>query len=186
MASASPRRAELLARFGLTFEIWPAHIDERLLPQETPQAHVARLAAEKAARAHTEFPGHVVLAGDTVVVLDNQVMGKPQSLSHARDMLLRLSGRAHSVLTGYHLLDGPSGQTLTGVVETQVVFRPLSPAMLDWYLATGEPMDKAGAYGIQELGGLLVERMAGSFNNVVGFPVEEILWRMLQQGWLTW
>ena len=145
-------------------------LDESLRPGEPPWAYVLRLAAEKAA-ARIE-PGELVLAADTTVVVDGEILGKPRDEDDARRMLRLLSGRDHTVLTGIALEEGD--RRLAEVDETRVRFAPLSDAEVDWYVATGEPMDKAGAYAIQGLGSLFVEAVEGSYSNVVGLPIPRV------------
>lgn len=151
----------------MRFTVRPVDVDESLLPDESPRDYVLRLATEKAsAQAH---PGELVLAADTTVVLDGEILGKPRDDEDARRMLRLLSGREHTVLTGVALQDA-SGKAAE-VDETRVRFAPLSDGEIDWYVATGEPRDKAGAYAIQGLGSLFVEAVEGSWSNVVGLPV---------------
>jgi len=149
------------------FKVRPVDLDESPQPGEAPEDYVLRLAVEKAA-ARVE-PGELVLAADTTVVVDGDILGKPLDDDDARRMLRLLAGREHSVLTGI-ALHGPHGEAAE-VDETLVRFAPLSEAEIDWYVATGEPRDKAGAYAIQGLGSLFVEGVEGSWSNVVGLPV---------------
>ena len=173
LASASPRRRELLAALGLSFDVRPTDLDERPLPGEEPAAHVRRLAREKAAAAARD--GELVLAADTVVAVDGEILGKPRDAGEARRMLERLSGRTHEVHSGVALRLGASApREAVEVVRTRVRFAPLSAAELDWYLASGEPFDKAGAYAIQGLGALLVEEIEGNYTNVVGLPLPAV------------
>ena len=151
----------------MRFKVRPVDLDESPLPGEAPGDYVLRLASEKAA-ARVE-PGELVLAADTTVVVDGEILGKPRDDGDARRMLRLLAGREHSVLTGI-ALHGSSGKAAE-VDETLVRFAPLSEAEIDWYVATGEPRDKAGAYAIQGLGSLFVEGVEGSYSNVVGLPV---------------
>ncbi len=168
LASGSPRRRDLLARLGYHFTVRPAEIDESPRDGEGPEAYVGRLATQKAEAAGR--PGEVVLAADTVVALDDALLGKPRDDDDARDMLSRLSGRAHEVLTGVAVL-APHIEPVTHVERTRVRFEPLSATEIDWYVASGEPSDKAGAYAIQGLGALFVARIDGNYSNVVGLPV---------------
>jgi septum formation protein len=170
LASASPRRRELLAAAGLVFDARPAAVDETPRPREAPDVYVARLAEEKARAAWRA--GEVVLAADTTVVVDNEMLGKPADPADAERMLTRLAGRAHQVLTGYCLFDGVAAQV--GVAATQVVFRPMSEDEIAEYAASGEPLDKAGAYGIQGLASKFVDRIEGCYFNVVGLPVSRV------------
>jgi septum formation protein len=167
LASGSPRRRELLEGLGLRFKVRPVDLDESPLPGESPRDYVLRLATEKAAARVEE--GELVLAADTTVVVDGEILGKPLDEDGARRMLRLLAGREHAVLTGI-ALHGSSGKAAE-VDETLVRFAPLSEAEIDWYVATGEPRDKAGAYAIQGLGSLFVEGVVGSWSNVVGLPL---------------
>ncbi len=171
LASRSPRRAELLTRAGYRFEVAPADIDERRRDGEAPARLVRRLAWRKAAAVAARHPGAVVLGADTVVVVDDDVvLGKPHGDADAARMLRRLSGRTHEVLTGV-ALRAPHRRR-AGVQSTRVVFRSLSRAQIAWYVASGEPLDKAGGYAIQGLASRFVARIEGSHANVVGLPVE--------------
>ena len=170
LASRSPRRSDLLTRAGYRFEVAPADIDERRLDGEAPAAMVRRLAREKAAAVAPRHPGSIVLGADTVVVIDGVVLGKPNGDAAAAGMLLRLSGRAHEVLTGVAL--HTADRRRDGVQSTRVVFRALSRDDVAWYVATGEPSDKAGGYSIQGRASRFVTRLEGSYTNVVGLPIE--------------
>ena len=169
LASRSPRRADLLTSAGYDFEVAPADIDERLLDGETPAAHVRRLAREKAALVARDHPTSIVLGADTVVVVDGVVLGKPADDADAAGMLGRLSGRTHDVLTGVALHTG-NGQRCE-VERTQVTFRTLIAAEIAWYVGSGEPVGKAGAYAIQGRASRFVTRIEGSYTNVVGLPI---------------
>jgi septum formation protein len=174
LASGSPRRRELLASLGLEFEVRPVDLDETPRPGEHPEAYVARLARAKAAAALR--PGELVLAADTVVVLDGELLGKPSDPAAARAMLGRLAGREHTVHTGVELAeDTGSGARRAGAVATsRVRIAPMEEATIAWYVATGEPLDKAGAYAIQDLGALFVETVDGNYTNVVGLPLPTV------------
>jgi septum formation protein len=171
LASRSPRRRELLAQLGIAVEIRPADADETVLPGEPPRAYVLRVARDKA-RA---VAGELVLAADTAVVLGAEVLGKPSGADDARRMLRALSGTVHEVLTAVCVrrTDAGGARELEAVVATKVRFSPLSAAEIDWYVATGEPLDKAGAYAIQGSGGAFVLAVEGSVSNVVGLPLAE-------------
>ena len=169
LASGSPRRVELLRAAGFVFEVRPPGVDERVLPGEDPAAHVIRLAREKAQQAGCGHPDTVVLAADTVVVIDGLVLGKPADDEDAVAMLRRLSGRTHDVLTGVAVC--ANGATSAALERTAVRVVPLSEADIAWYVSTGEPRDKAGAYAIQGLASRFVDRIEGSYSNVVGLPV---------------
>jgi len=178
LASQSPRRRELLASVGLEVAVRPAHADESVRPGEAPEAYVRRVARDKA-EGVAAAPGELVLAADTAVVLDGAILGKPADDGEARRMLRALSGRTHVVLTGVHARALPAAgvppREGSELVCTAVRFRPLAPAEIDWYVATGEPADKAGAYAVQGIGGALVAGVAGSVTNVVGLPLAETL-----------
>ena len=169
LASGSPRRRELLSGLGLAFTVRPADLDESILPGETPEQHVRRLAQEKAA-ARAEG-GEWVLAADTVVVIDGDILGKPRDVAEARGMLRKLAGRRHTVFSGVALVDGSSQRSTHGVARTTVDIVTITDEDIAWYVATGEPMDKAGAYAIQGLGALFVEAIEGNYTNVVGLPI---------------
>ncbi len=170
LASQSPRRRELLRQMGLTdFTVCPARIDEVVDASLTPQEVVTGLSRQKAAAVAARFPGALVLAADTVVVCDGNLLGKPHSPEEATAMLAMLSGRVHQVLTGFTLRRGEDAES--GCEETEVSFRELSQGEIAAYVRTGEPMDKAGAYGIQGLGALLVRGIRGDYFNVMGLPV---------------
>jgi septum formation protein len=170
LASASPRRAAILDALGIAFTAAGVDIDERCRPQEAADMLVLRVAAEKAAAARSAHPG-VVLAADTVVIIDAEVLGKPLGEADALAMLARLSGRRHRVMTGVALRWGTSERTALSV--TEVTFRDIRPGEALAYWQSGEPRDKAGAYASQGLGGAFVENITGSFSGVVGLPVFE-------------
>ncbi len=169
LASGSPRRAELLGAIGLSFVVRAADIDESLAPDEAPDEYVLRLAAAKAAAVAT--PGEIVVGADTTVEVDGVILGKPAGDHDARAMLRRLSGRAHRVHTGVTVLAG--SRRLERLVTTSVRFVPLTADVIEWYVATGEPADKAGGYAIQGAGGALVAGVDGSVSNVIGLPLAE-------------
>ena len=170
LASASPRRRELLGGLGLRFETRSADVDETPHPGEEAEAYVVRLAREKAAAVAR--PGELVLAADTTVVVDGEILGKPLDAEDARRMLRQLAGREHEVLTGIALFEVE--RTAARADLSRVRMAPLTDEEIDWYVATGEPMDKAGAYGIQGLGSLFVEAVDGNYTNVVGLPVPAV------------
>lgn len=171
LASASPRRAELLTAAGYAFVVRPVDVDESLLPDESPTEAVRRLSRLKADLADAA-PDEVVLAADTLVTVDGLALGKPTDEGDARRMLRLLSGRAHDVLTGVTCRRGAA--VSTEVVDTRVWMTAFDDADIDRYLATGEPMDKAGAYGIQGFASRFVWRLEGSYSNVVGLPVATV------------
>jgi septum formation protein len=171
LASASPRRAELLRQIGVDFELAPSQVVERPHPDEAPPDYITRIARAKViAVAHQREAG-LIIGADTIVVLDGRLMGKPEDQNDARQMLRQLSGRWHAVMTGVALFDVASRREVADYNKTLVKFARLSEHEMDWYVNTGEPMDKAGAYGIQGLGALFVEEIAGNYNNVVGLPI---------------
>jgi septum formation protein len=168
LASASPRRRELLSHLGVAFEVRPADLDEALLPNEGAHAYVERLARSKAGTSTHA----VVLAADTSVVIDDEVLGKPgHDTELGAQMLRRLSGRAHEVLTGI-AVSGPHG-VISRVVSSQVHFRPLSPREIAWYVGTGEGADKAGGYALQGRAGAFITSIVGSPSNVIGLPLTD-------------
>ena len=170
LASGSPRRRQLLEQIGLTFVVRSSDVDESVSPGLTPAQVVESLSARKGEAVAAEAaPGDLVLSADTVVALDGGILGKPRDRAEAEAMLTALSGRTHQVYTGVTLLQ--DGRRLTEHEVTAVTFRPLSPGEIAAYVSTGEPMDKAGAYGIQGLGALLVERLEGDYFNVMGLPL---------------
>ncbi|HJQ96685.1 MAG TPA: nucleoside triphosphate pyrophosphatase [Candidatus Polarisedimenticolaceae bacterium] len=176
LASASPRRRALLSALGLAFELVIPDVDESVLPGETARAHVERLAAAKtrAASSLVAARAALVLAADTTVTLDGTILGKPQDAAEALAMIERLSGRCHDVLTACRLLRTDDGRQASATVRSAVRFRPWDEALARWYVATGEPMDKAGAYALQGRGVLLTDGIEGSWSNVVGLPLEAL------------
>lgn len=169
LASRSPRRRELLSQLGLALEVRPADTDETPLPGETPRDYVHRVARDKA-RA---VKGETVLGADTVVVVGGEILGKPLDPVDARRMLRALSGTEHQVITGVCARRGDIEEVLE--VTTHVRFAPLTEAQLSWYLSTGEPLDKAGAYAVQGAGGMFVVSLRGSPSNVIGLPLAEVV-----------
>ncbi|MEZ5168004.1 MAG: Maf family protein [Acidimicrobiales bacterium] len=169
LASASPRREELLGRVVDHFAVRPAAIDETPRAGEPPRDYVARMAAEKAAAL--DAPGSIVVAADTVVVLDGEVLGKPTDRADAAAMLRRLSGRDHEVLTAVLVADTRNGSTVADIASTVVTIEPLTEDRIAWYLDSGEADDKAGAYGLQGLAAVFADRIDGSVTNVVGLPL---------------
>lgn len=175
LASQSPRRAELLRAAGFAFEVHAVDVDERLRPDEPPAAAAQRLAEAKA-RAVDAPRGAIVLAADTLVVLDGLALGKPGDDAEATAMLRRLAGRHHDVVTGIALCQ--DDDLVSDVATTRVWMTPMTDAEIAWYVASGEPRDKAGAYGIQGLASRFVSRIDGSYTNVVGLPVELVARRL--------
>lgn len=173
LASASPRRRELLELVGIVHEVRPADIDESLWPGETPVGHSERLARGKAHAIAAAAGDAVVIAADTIVVVEGDILGKPKDVAHATEMLRRLSGRQHTVYTAIAVARGE--RTESAVEAVEVVFRALSDSEIAEYIATGEPMDKAGAYGIQGFGATIVERVDGDYFSVMGLGMRRLV-----------
>jgi septum formation protein len=182
LASSSPRRAQLLRQIGIPFEVIVEPVDEQALSDELPLAYVERLARAKAAAVAR--PDRLVLAADTAVVVDGEILGKPRGRTEGVAMLLRLSGREHQVVTAVCVTDAPVARAR--VVTTQVEFGPIDEATAERYWATGEGADKAGGYGIQGIGGIFADRIAGSFSAVVGLPLGETEGLLRTFGFDTW
>jgi septum formation protein len=174
LASASPRRRDMLEGAGLEFAVRPADADESPLPNESPEALVERLAAVKA-QAVDAGPSDTVIAADTVVTIDAHILGKPTDLKHAEKMISVLQGRSHKVMTGVCILRAEPFRIRNWVTTTTVAFNDLSMEDIRWYLENSSPLDKAGAYAIQEHGEFLVASIDGSYDNVVGLPLQEVL-----------
>ncbi|MCG8470485.1 MAG: Maf family protein [Desulfobacterales bacterium] len=175
LASQSPRRRDLLEEAGIPIDIIPSHAEELLPPGEPPKVCAMALARLKAQEVAAENPDRWVLGADTIVVVDQTILGKPNSPEEAHRMLQTLSGQVHQVMTGFCLVNRQKGHDICDVVITEVVFKELSEAELSWYIKTGEPFDKAGGYGIQGKGASLVREIRGSYTNVVGLPVCEVV-----------
>lgn len=171
LASQSPRRRELLSLVGIAHEVRPANVDERYLDGESPHDHAERLARDKATAIHE--PDAVIIGSDTIVVVDGDVLGKPRGEDDAARMLRRLSGRSHTVITAVAV--AWDGRVESGVEEIDVTFHPLSDADIAGYIATREPMDKAGAYGIQGFGATIVARVNGDYFAVMGLPLQRLV-----------
>jgi len=182
LASTSPRRAELLRMLNLSFEVVPPGVPEEFRPGETAAAHAERLAREKAAAVALQRPDALVVGCDTVVVIDGEVLGKPRDREHAVEMLLRLQGREHRVETGIAVA-APDGRMESSLEGVHVRFRPFDRRTAVEYVATGEPLDKAGAYGIQGYGAALVESIKGDFFAVMGLPIARMVSLLRALGW---
>lgn len=182
LASASPRRRDLLSRAGVPFTVIPSTVDETAEVGGPPEARVRVLARAKAEEVAAQFPHHWVLGADTLVVIDGQVLGKPRDRTEARKMLGGLSGRTHTVWTGFCLCCHSAAQFICDAVDTQVEFKVLSDGEIAWYTNTMEPYDKAGGYGAQGLGSALIKRIQGSYTNVVGLPVCEVVDALIRVG----
>lgn len=173
LASASPRRKELLEQIDLEFDVIPSKAEEIVLPDETPEEHVVRLSIDKATEVanRKDVDGRWFIGSDTIVLCNEQILGKPADQQHACEMLRQLSGREHHVLSGYAILDKQTGKQCAEAVSTRVRFRDLTDEEIARYIATGEPMDKAGSYAIQGRGVCFVAGIEGSYTNVVGLPL---------------
>lgn len=180
LASQSPRRRELLTLVGIEHEVRPADIDEAYWPGENPRDHAERLASEKAAAVAEEMPDALVIGSDTIVVVDDDVLGKPRDDAHAAQMLARLSGRTHVVMTAVAVRW--RGVVSSDVEEVRVTFHPLRLTDIVSYIATREPMDKAGAYGIQGYGATIVSRVEGDYFAVMGLPLQRLVRLMADLG----
>jgi len=180
LASGSPRRHDLLQMIGISHDVIPADIDESQFDGERPLEHVERLAREKGAAIASRFPDSLVISADTIVVESDDVLGKPRDPAEARAMLRRLSGRTHVVFTA--VATTLAGRTLAAVEEVSVTFLPLSDRTIASYVSTGEPMDKAGSYGIQGYGATLVERIDGDFFAVMGLPLARLVALLREMG----
>ena len=173
LASSSPRRRQLLELIGIEHDVLPSNIDETLRPRETPRRHAERLAREKASAIATREPGKITIAADTIVVINRKVLGKPRDEDDARRMLSMLSGREHTVITAVAVARGR--KLRSAVEEVRVKFRRLREDEIDAYVATGEPMDKAGAYGIQGFGATIVDCVNGDYFAVMGLPLARLV-----------
>jgi septum formation protein len=182
LASASPRRVELLASAGVEFEVFAGNIPEEVLPGETPEAHVLRLAREKALDVAGKVAGKFFVGADTVVVCAGEIMGKPKDAADAARMLRKLSGVPHEVITGFAIYDRERDDAVSSAVTTKVYFKQLRAEEISAYIATGCPFDKAGAYAIQGGAAHMVERIDGSYTNVVGLPLCEVVEALRQIG----
>ncbi len=184
LASASPRRAEILRDAGLSFTAIPSEVDETPLPGESPHDHVQRLATAKADLVAARSIGPAIVIGaDTVVTVEEHIIGKPRSAEDVRRTLTQLAGRTHSVLTGVTLIRLPDAERISFVEETLVHFSPLSQEEISQYLATDEPYDKAGAYAIQGRAGRYIPRIEGCYFNVVGLPLARVAQELKALGW---
>ena len=177
LASASPRRLELLSQVGIRCRVVPSNVAEEPLDGETPEEHVLRLAREKARKVTAGLTaGGWVLGADTIVMIGGKVLGKPVDEAGAARMLRELSGRVHSVMTGYCIVDGVRGKKeIARIVKTEVKVKDLTENEIEGYVSTGEPMDKAGAYAIQGIGSFMIEEIWGSYSNVVGLPLCQVV-----------
>jgi len=182
LASHSPRRQDLLKQVGLEFEVVPSGVVENFVQAESPRQHVIRLAEAKAREVASKHSNCWVVAADTVVYIDDSILGKPKDRKGAAEMLRRLSGREHLVLTGFSVLHLEGGKGEQDAVETVVRMKPLTSAEMDWYVKTGEPFDKAGGYAIQGIGSYMIQSIQGSYTNVVGLPLCELIQMLSRLG----
>ncbi len=182
LASKSPRRRYLLKQAGLEFDVIPSAVDESAMALDAPDLYVQQLANAKAEEIARRFPDRWIIGADTIVLIDNQILGKPDGKTAARDMLQRLSGQTHQVFTGFTICCRALKKNHTEATRTDVTFKSLSPKEIEWYIHTDEPFDKAGAYAIQGLGTFLVKSIRGSYTNVVGLPVCEVIEVLIREG----
>ena len=182
LASKSPRRRYLLEKAGLEFTVIPSKVDENSVILSTPDSYVKCLAEAKAGDISNRYPDSWIIGADTIVFIDNTILGKPASRDEARAMLTSLSAKTHQVLTGYCICHKATGHFISECVTTDVNFKKLSEKEIDWYINSGEPFDKAGAYAIQGIGTFLVKRINGSYTNVVGLPICEVLEYLIKEG----
>ena len=177
LASGSPRRKEMLTRLGIEITVIPSNVNEDELPGETPEEHVVRLSIDKAKEVseREDVTGRWFIGSDTIVLQNGKILGKPADDTDAAIMLRTLSGSSHQVLSGYAIFDRQTDELVADVVSTSVTFRELTASEIAGYIASGEPMDKAGSYAIQGIGGVFVESIDGSYNNVVGMPLCQVV-----------
>jgi len=185
LASKSPRRSELLKQVGLGFDVIPSRIEENHLKGESPRKHVLRLAEAKALDVGNQYPDRWVVAADTIVYADHSILGKPKDPEEARRMLRRLSGKEHWVLTGFSVHHLAKGKGDREAVQTAVKVKRLTQNEMAWYIQTGEPFDKAGGYAIQGIGSFMIESIKGSYSNVVGLPICELIQMLSRLGAVT-
>ena len=185
LASKSPRRKYLLEQAGLTFSVIPSRFNEKSVPMSTPEIYVKALAEAKCNDVSESYPQSWVIAADTIVLIDGIILGKPKSRQEARTMLRCLSGQTHQVFTGYSIGCRAKKKLFLESIQTDVLFKNLTDEEIEWYIHTDEPFDKAGAYAIQGLGTFLVKSINGSYTNVVGLPVCEVIEFLIKEGILT-
>jgi len=185
LASQSPRRSELLMQVGLDFDVIPSKVFEDPVQAEPPRDHVLRLAEAKAREVAGKYPDRWVIAADTIGCINGSILGKPKCREEAVEMLRRLSGQEHRVLTGYSVCHLEKGRSDKEAVQTAVRMKPLTLAEIEWYVQTGEPFDKAGGYAIQGAGSFMIESIQGSYTNVVGLPLCELIQMLTRLGAIT-
>jgi septum formation protein len=182
LASTSPRRRYLLEQAGLKFSVIPSNIDETKIPLSSPETYVKILSEAKADSVSRKYPDKWVIGADTIVLKNGTILGKPESMDDARIMLKQLSGQTHQVLTGYAIVCKAKNRKFSETIKTDVLFKHLSDEEIEWYIHTKEPFDKAGSYAIQGLGTFLVRSIRGSYTNVVGLPVCEVVEFLIKEG----
>jgi septum formation protein len=175
LASASPRRIELLTHMGLRFDVIPGDVDETFLETETPKEHVLRLSEEKAHSVSIRHPDAWVMGADTIVAINGEVLGKPRTPREAKEMLGKLSGRTHTVYTGFTLMKKSEDIAVSEAVDSSVCFRNIPEDEMTWYVALEEPYDKAGGYAVQGMGAFFIREICGSYTNVMGLPLCEVV-----------
>jgi septum formation protein len=175
LASASPRRIELLSLMGLQFDIIPGNVDESFLNGETPKEHVLRLSVEKARKTSVQYPDAWVMGADTIVAINGEVLGKPRTSDEAKEMLGKLSGQTHTVYTGFTLMKKSADIVISEAVDSSVRFRLIPEDEMSWYVALEEPYDKAGGYAVQGMGAFFIREICGSYTNVMGLPLCEVV-----------
>ena len=182
LASKSPRRRYLLEQAGLKFSVIPSDIDEGKIPLSSPETYVRILSEVKAENISQKFPEKWVIGADTIVLKNGDILGKPESIDDARTMLKKLSGQSHQVLTGYAIVCKAKNKKFSETVKTDVLFKQLTDEEIEWYIHTNEPFGKAGSYAIQGIGSFLVKSIKGSYTNVVGLPVCEVIEFLIKEG----
>jgi septum formation protein len=185
LASKSPRRYELLKQMGLDFDVIPSRIEEDIVSEEPPEQHVIRLAEAKALEVGNQYPDRWVIAADTIVYIHGSILGQPKNREEALAMLRFLSGQEHWVLTGFSVHHLAKGKGDWKAVQTAVKVKIISPVEMEWYIQTGEPFDKAGGYAIQGVGSFMIESIRGSYTNVVGLPLCELIQMLNRLGAIT-
>ena len=182
LASKSPRRKYLLEQAGLSFSVIPSDFDEKSVSLSSPETYVKVLAEKKARDVSKRYPESWVIGADTIVLIGNTVLGKPGSKAEAKSMLKILGGQVHQVLTGYCICSKAKNKGFSETIKTEVLFKNLADEEIEWYINTKEPFDKAGAYAIQGLGTFLVKSINGSYTNIVGLPVCEVIEFLIKEG----
>jgi septum formation protein len=185
LASASPRREQLLRGMGLEFRVIPSDVDENFLEGEQPRNHVIRLSRDKSSAVAVEHRDSWVLGADTIVIINGDVLGKPETQEDAREMLRKLSGREHRVITGFTLIHRSTRSIFSDAVESVVVFKEIQEDEMNWYVNSREPYDKAGAYAVQGMAAYFVREIRGSYSNVVGLPLTEVVTALKDVGAVT-